>query len=1510
MLRILPFFEVRSINIRRHLSKRQPACIFFPFRFVPPYGGGMENNMKKKLLSLLMCAAVLFGTFPAAVFAEETTEQNGAKLGVKRGDIVTYAGSDTPIEWRVIDPDKTNIPNETKTENIDGMLLLSENAGIKAVQDTKSLTGLKDECEKFYNDNFTDNNAVMKVTKTDEPYVLNGDTYNGKLDNDTVFALSRSEAENLTEAERTFTAFWWLRSTKIGTYYRDLITGMIDETLFTSVQPNGKIRTDKITEAENLFLRPAVNLDKTKLANLDGKPLLLPAGEFTEADNNNLALTGTASKWKLSVKNDVKIVSAHSYNTDTLLKIDVTTDLTNFSDNDYISVIIVKPDGSIPYYGRFTMNRTGFANIRTGMPSGIDKDNDSLYVFYENYNGALSGSVSELKKVCFEHEYIYEDLSEEDMHSYECKNCGMWGKTIHTMSYQGDELTHTGTCELCGHKVTGNHNYEKQYLSTYAQEFKCSDCGKHTFTAIMGGFEKSKAVIRNDEIDNKTLAFESCTTQGDPRNFLYVSDDEESSFTFYDCTDNTAAVTFKTKHAVKATGIRTAVPNFGTPEKTPSTLTLYGKNSESEDYTKIGAVVFRPILSNYNSIYYSFLFADTASIAPYSDYKLELYNENSNTIMSGSFGLFSEPGSALNLDLMGALAQGAPSAVYPGVDSSFTLIAIDGHPKKSEISVTADDEALDDSCWTYDEDSGIFTLLGEHITSSVTEYNVTVECENKSIDVVIKLSENQNLVCDTPKKEVIFGKDYTCYFYDTISPDQNLYVPQEGDYTVKSGDNDITEYCKIDEESMLTVPKEHITASSLTITANEAGTADPKSSEIMIERKGSWGTTPRYYRTVEDALRDISYPGSKNITVISKNDTVSIPYNAEITLNGTEINLNLNGKTLDYVPKSSIVLESGTKLNVKNGTIKCPVGIFKVQEGSSLQLSDVAVIPSNSNGGGIEVYGGTIEKISNSDSVYINTLYIGNNSKVTLEKGTINNLILEKNYNLQIYSGTVNQILNYGPSLDYKSFLAPGSEFYDIKDLDAFNNGKPTGFSVKCGHINVDDDTGICSVCGKQLQIKATCGETVNYYDNITEAIAFSNENANASITLYTDTEAAATSSAPLIFSGKNTTLDLNGKTFTVTGLENIEVSGTLTITGNGNVNSNIVTNADSALITIENGEFNRKVSGRLLLNGGKFANITAYTNTLNDVLGNGMAYKNNSDDTFITYPGKNIINVTVTNAPFKITKQPESKLISDISAGGTISVEIDITPGYENDITYQWYEKVYDHNNNNWTEQELDSHINVYQLPTNVSSGEQKMYKCVISCKGHSVSTDYAICTFGSDVPYLKYDSDILSASSYGKDAVLAAAAYRDGKLLAIETTELKANSGPFIWEYPFSGIEDGADCLKAFLWDGLDTMKPLAEPIEISRNNISIWYNDTGFGAYSEEIPCTVIVASYNGNKLIDSKSVRLDESNEFCIKTDYKSLGLNTESSGEIKTFVWKDFQSMKPLGFDMINEEDYD
>ena len=47
MLRILPFFEVRSINIRSHLSKRQPACIFFTFEIWTAVISGMGDYYEK-----------------------------------------------------------------------------------------------------------------------------------------------------------------------------------------------------------------------------------------------------------------------------------------------------------------------------------------------------------------------------------------------------------------------------------------------------------------------------------------------------------------------------------------------------------------------------------------------------------------------------------------------------------------------------------------------------------------------------------------------------------------------------------------------------------------------------------------------------------------------------------------------------------------------------------------------------------------------------------------------------------------------------------------------------------------------------------------------------------------------------------------------------------------------------------------------------------------------------------------------------------------------------------------------------------------------------------------------------------------------------------------------------------------------------------------------------------------------------------------------------------------------
>ena len=94
MLRILPFFEVRSINIRRHLSKRQPACIFFPFRFVPPYGGGMEIKMKAILVN--NDKSLSWSDVPDPIIKSDETLVRIEAAALNRADLMQREGDYPP----------------------------------------------------------------------------------------------------------------------------------------------------------------------------------------------------------------------------------------------------------------------------------------------------------------------------------------------------------------------------------------------------------------------------------------------------------------------------------------------------------------------------------------------------------------------------------------------------------------------------------------------------------------------------------------------------------------------------------------------------------------------------------------------------------------------------------------------------------------------------------------------------------------------------------------------------------------------------------------------------------------------------------------------------------------------------------------------------------------------------------------------------------------------------------------------------------------------------------------------------------------------------------------------------------------------------------------------------------------------------------------------------------------------------------------------------------------------
>lgn len=1450
--------------------------------------------MKKRIFCLLMCVTVLFGTFPSISFADDTNAQSGAKFGIKRGDIVTYAGSDSPIEWRVIDAEKSN------TDDENGMLLLSNNTKFAAKQSLSSITGLRDEYENFYNTYFDDfyKSSVMTVSKKDESYTYNRETYEGELENDTIFALSKAEAENLTDNERKFAEQWWLRSVKLGKgLIYDGITGPIyDETQFALVQSDGLIRSTSIAEPTNVYLRPSVNIDKTKLANLDGLPLLLPAGEFAEAEEC-FTPTGTADKWKLSNKNEeVKIEKAYSdsnIHNSSLLKLYVTTNLTRVTDNDYISVIIRKNDGSISHYGRYQISYNPVVNV--ALPSDIDMDNDSMYVFYENFKGALSGSVSELVKVCIKHDFEYETT--EEKHHITCKNCTYESSGDHYVEeFQGDDVKHTGACIYCGYIISGEHEYS-DVIGNEKKNFTCSRCGKHTFTAKLNDFDKSDAFLREDEFikGSEQLSEDFFTTDTLYELFIKAADADVALRPFSD--SKKAAVFFKTKHAVKAIGIQTSIHAL---EYAPSTITLYGRNSDSEEYKKIGTVVLKQIL-NYDNQTCSALFADTAPFAAYNDYKLEAEAYSSQKVVISYFGLLSVPGAALDLTAKGAASKDIPDYVYPEVDSSFTILSKGGHPKKDEIKITADGEPLDDNFWSYSEESGICTLFGEYISSAVKNYNISVECSDSAVKVETELSPGLEFSgADTTE----FGSDYVCTFTDSYG--DKIYTPAKKDIKVLCDETDITEYCNLENDT-LTVPGSFIVGSVIKIIASEAGLNKTDASIIQIERPGK---LTRWYDSFADALKDIHSGGDMSITLIGNEEYMYISRDERLFLENTNIILDLGGKTISFGRYVPITLENNADVTIKNGTINNNVSdnACAVRQSSCrLTISSVS-IPEN----GIFAVGGKVI-VDNSTDSKLYGVYVAEGGSLLLKKGIISNVMIEKPYNIKLINGTVENMINSDDTeIVYSDFLENGCEYYNILDSEAFEEGRETGFSVRCLHKKTDTETGKCTVCDYMLPIKTVNGETVKYYDNITEAVEYANENADTVIKLFKDV--TVKTNGTFDFKGENTILDLNGKSFTITGFPLIYVYGTLTITGNGIIDTAIetFTSADyESLVIVENGEFKKSIGGKFILNGGKFAAVIA--DNVGDLLGKDKVYQN-ADGTF-TASSKNISNVTVTDVPFVITKQPEGKLILDTSSQETVSFEISAALEYENDITYQWYEceriynETYDFRGytdiimENCTSREL-------QLPTNLSNGEQKIYKCDISCNGYVISTNHILFTFGSKAPLLKYDStsDLIYANGYGKDCVLAMAVYSGSKLLDIKTENIKASDGLFISYLNIN--KTNADTAKVFLWDGFDTINPIAEPVKNTYNLVSVSLYKQSFDAYSEYIDCTVIVASYNGNKLVDFKSVCLDESNDYSVEKSFDEIGLNTENSTEIKAFVWEDFQSMKPIGFDLYRQSEDD
>ena len=400
------------------------------------------------------------------------------------------------------------------------------------------------------------------------------------------------------------------------------------------------------------------------------------------------------------------------------------------------------------------------------------------------------------------------------------------------------------------------------------------------------------------------------------------------------------------------------------------------------------------------------------------------------------------------------------------------------------------------------------------------------------------------------------------------------------------------------------------------------------------------GTTNEYFDSIEDGLLYADKAENKGCvftlvtsgkinsgvtlssgqftiaTATTNNNYVLGPYAGKITIDGA-----------DVVAEGDMFIRC--KVNVKSGSLTLP-------EGSSAGFDSIAI-----SGGTVTVSEGV-----NADSyVGADNLFVSEDAtdaKLTIGGGTYGNVYLGQFKLKDVIASGVRVISYDNPTDPSAEKTAKALLYSDIAEKNNFDseNGTVSYYLVtKCEHKNEDgsyafNEGGICKYCNSEfaasVSYTADGGEKTELFGDIYDAFDKANEIGTATITLYKDiTDSESTRDVTVT---GNVTIALNGKTLGGRyGIARIPVSdgGTLTVNGDGDMDTPIYVNENSKLVINGGGYFNSvsvkkggnaeigggtirglSVRGNAKLSGGKFNDIEILNGNLESVLADGYAYK------------------------------------------------------------------------------------------------------------------------------------------------------------------------------------------------------------------------------------------------------------------------------------------------------------
>lgn len=397
------------------------------------------------------------------------------------------------------------------------------------------------------------------------------------------------------------------------------------------------------------------------------------------------------------------------------------------------------------------------------------------------------------------------------------------------------------------------------------------------------------------------------------------------------------------------------------------------------------------------------------------------------------------------------------------------------------------------------------------------------------------------------------------------------------------------------------------------------------------------GTTDEYFDSIEEGLLYADKAENKGCVFTLVTSGKLKDY---ITLSNGQFTITANNYgTIGNYYGGRITIDGADVVAKGHLLIKCEIYV----NSGSLTLPE----DSSTRFGQIYILGGTVnisEGVNADNNAGADNLIIANDAtdaKVTIGGGTYGRIVLgQHKFKDVLVSGAC--VIRYDNSSDSTAEKTATALLYsDIAEKNNFDseNGTVSYYLfTKCEHKNEDgsyafNEGGICKYCGSEFA--ASVSYTVDgsakteLFGDIYDAFDKANEIGTATVTLYKDITDKCTQEITVM---GNVTLELNGKTLGGRyGIARIPVSdgGTLTVNGDGDMDTPIYVNENSKLVINGGGYFNSvsvkkggnaeigggtirglSVRDNAKLSGGKFNDIEILNGNLESVLADGYAYK------------------------------------------------------------------------------------------------------------------------------------------------------------------------------------------------------------------------------------------------------------------------------------------------------------